>query len=64
VYGFTRNLSEDLQYLYGSRNKFYNEQYDESVLLFGCGKRVLKKNKKIMISYQGAIQFGRNGNSF
>jgi hypothetical protein len=58
----TEILSEDLQYLYGSRNKFYNlpHQYDESVFDFSDAENVLKKNKKIMISYQGAIQFGRN----
>ena len=55
-------LSEDLQVLYGSRKKFYilSHQYDESVFDFSDGGNVLRKNKKIMISYQGAIQFGRN----
>lgn len=55
-------LSEDLQVLYGSRKKFYilPHQYDECVFDFSDGENVLKKNKKIMISYQGAIQFGRN----
>lgn len=55
-------LSEDLQYLYGSRKKFYNlpHQYDASVFDLSNVENVLKKNAKIMISYQGAIQFGRN----
>lgn len=55
-------LSEDLQVLYGSRKKIYilPHQYDESVFDFSDSGNVLKKNKKIMISYQGAIQFGRN----
>ncbi|TRX20915.1 glycosyltransferase family 4 protein [Flavobacterium franklandianum] len=58
----TEILSEDLQYLYGSRKKFYNlpHQYDESVFDLSKMENVYKKNKKIMISYQGAIQFGRN----
>jgi hypothetical protein len=58
----TEVLSEDLQYLYGSRKKFYclPHQYDESVFDFSDVSAVLKKNKKIMISYHGAIQFGRD----
>lgn len=55
-------LSEDLQTLYGSRKKFYilPHQYDETVFDLSGVDDVLRKNKKIMISYQGAIQFGRN----
>ena len=55
-------MSEDLQSLYGSRKKFYNlpHQYDASVFDLSDVSTVLKKNKKIMISYHGAIQFGRN----
>jgi hypothetical protein len=55
-------MSEDLQTLYGCRKKFYNlpHQYDESVFDLSDVSTVLKKNKKIMISYHGAIQFGRN----
>jgi hypothetical protein len=58
----TEILSEDLQYLYGSRKKFYNlpHQYDASVFDLSNVENVYKKNSKIMISYQGAIQFGRN----
>jgi hypothetical protein len=55
-------LSEDLQALFGSRKKFYilPHQYDKTVFDLSEVNHVLKKSKKIMISYQGAIQFGRN----
>jgi hypothetical protein len=55
-------MSEDLQTLYGSRKKFYNlpHQYDASVFDLTDVSSVLKKTKKILISYQGAIQFGRD----
>jgi hypothetical protein len=58
----TEILSEDLQYLYGTRKKFHSlpHQYDESVFDLSNVENVFKKNSKIMISYQGAIQFGRN----
>ena len=57
-----RLLSEDLQALFGSRKKFYNlpHQYDQSVFDLLNVENGFKKNSKIMISYQGAIQFGRN----
>jgi hypothetical protein len=55
-------MSEDLQYLYGSRKKFYNlpHQFDESVFDLSDVSSVLKKKKKILISYHGAIMFGRD----
>lgn len=55
-------MSEDLQSLYGCRKKFYHlpHQYDESVFDLSDVSNVLKKNKKILISYHGAIQFGRD----
>lgn len=55
-------MSEDLQTLYGCRKKFYNlpHQYDASVFDLSDVSNVLKKKKKILISYHGAIQFGRN----
>jgi hypothetical protein len=55
-------MSEDLQSLYGCRKKFYNlpHQYVQSVFDLTDVSTVLKKNKKIMISYHGAIQFGRD----
>lgn len=55
-------MSEDLQSLYGCVKKFYNlpHQYDERVFDLSDVSKVIKKNKKIMISYHGAIMFGRN----
>lgn len=55
-------MSEDLQSLYGCRNKFYNlpHQYDENVFDLTDKKDVLSKKKEILISYHGAIQFGRD----
>lgn len=55
-------MSEDLQSLYGCRKKFYNlpHQYDASVFDLSDVSGVLKKNKKVMISYHGAIMFGRD----
>jgi len=51
-----------MQYLYGSRKKFYvlPHQYDASVFDLTKHKNVFKKNKKITICYHGAIQFGRD----
>lgn len=58
----TETLANDLQYLYGTRKKFYYlpHQYDEKVFDFSDNDYVVKKTKKINISYHGAIQFGRN----
>ena len=55
-------LSEDLQALFGSRKKIYTlpHQYDQSVFDLSNVENGFKKNSKIIISYQGAIQFGRN----
>lgn len=55
-------MSEDLQTLYGCRKKFYNlpHQYAASVFDLSDASAVLKKKKKIMISYHGAIMFGRD----
>ncbi|WP_281336366.1 hypothetical protein [Flavobacterium eburneipallidum] len=55
-------MAEDLQTLYGCRKKFYNlpHQYVESVFDLTDVSTVLKKNKKVLISYHGAIQFGRD----
>ena len=57
----TELLSEDMQYLYGTRKKFHPlpHQYDDSVFDLSDFSTVLKKNKKITITYHGAIQFGR-----
>lgn len=55
-------MSADLQYLYASNKKFYTlpHQFDDSVFDLSDKSKVLKKNKKISISYHGAIMFGRN----
>lgn len=55
-------MSEDMQSLYGCRKKFYHlpHQYDESVFDLSDVGNVLKKNKKVTISYHGAIMFGRD----
>ena len=54
-------MSKDMQYLYGSKKFFYTlpHQYCEQVFDFSDNKDVLKKKKKIVLSYHGAIQFGR-----
>lgn len=58
----TTLLAEDMQYLYGSRKKIHAlpHQYIENVFDLSDVSNVLKKNKKVTISYHGAIQFGRN----
>ena len=55
-------MSEDMQYLYGCSKKFFHlpHQYDATVFDLTDVSDVLKKTKKIVISYHGAIMFGRN----
>jgi len=55
-------MSEDMQFLYGCRKKFYHlpHQYSTSVFDLSDVENVLKKNKKVTISYHGAIMFGRD----
>jgi len=55
-------MSNDLEFLYGTRKKFYTlpHQYVDTVFDLSDTSKVLQKNKKITISYHGAIQFGRN----
>jgi hypothetical protein len=55
-------MSEDMQSLYGCRKKFYHlpHQYDANVFDLSDVGNVMKKTKKIMISYHGAIMFGRD----
>lgn len=54
-------MSNDLEFLYGSRKKFYTlpHQYCESVFDLGDTTSILKKNKKVTIAYHGSIQCGR-----
>jgi hypothetical protein len=55
-------MSEDMQSLYGCRKKFHYlpHQYSESVFDLSDVRHILKKNKKVTISYHGAIMFGRD----
>lgn len=57
-----RYMSNDLEFLYGTKKKFYTlpHQYCENVFDLSDNKAVLSKNKKVTISYHGAIQFGRD----
>jgi hypothetical protein len=55
-------MSRDLQFLYGTKKKFYTlpHQFCEAVFDFSDKSQMLKKGSKVTISYHGAIQFGRN----
>lgn len=55
-------LSNDMEYLYGSKKKFYTlpHQFAEDAFDLSDSVSVLKKGKKITIAYHGAIQFGRD----
>lgn len=55
-------MSHDLQHLYTSKKKFYTlpHQYDASVFDLSDKVQMMKKNKKVNISYHGALMFGRN----
>lgn len=55
-------LSQDLEMLYGSRKKFYTlpHQYDDWVFDLSDASKIFKKSKRILISYHGAIMFGRD----
>ncbi|MGL2964081.1 hypothetical protein ACSVH2_09720 [Flavobacterium sp. RSB2_4_14] len=57
-----RHMSNDLEFLYGTRKKFHTlpHQYADDVFDLSDSKDVVPKNKKVTISYHGAIQFGRN----
>ncbi|ESU25962.1 hypothetical protein FLJC2902T_29730 [Flavobacterium limnosediminis JC2902] len=56
------NMSHDLQHLYAAKKKFYTlpHQFDASVFDLSDKSQVLKKSKKVAISYHGALMFGRN----
>lgn len=58
-------MSHDLQHLYAAKKKFYTlaHQFDLSVFDLSDTTQVLKKSKKVRISYHGAIMFGRNANN-
>ena len=58
----TELLANDMQYLYGTIKKIHYlpHQYDKSAFDLSDVSKVMKKTKKVMILYHGAIQFGRN----
>jgi hypothetical protein len=55
-------MSHDLQYLYASKKKFHTlaHQFDAAVFDLSDTSQMLKKTKKVNISYHGALMFGRN----
>ncbi|MEC3907339.1 hypothetical protein VOI54_09945 [Tamlana sp. 2201CG12-4] len=55
-------MSHDLKCLYAYKKKFFTlpHQFDSSVFDASDTSRVLKKSKKVSISYHGALMFGRN----
>lgn len=55
-------MSQDLEFLYGSRKKFYTlpHQYDESVFSLKIKDSIISKKDFVSISYHGALMFGRN----
>ncbi|MFV8440715.1 hypothetical protein [Flavobacterium sp. LB2P44] len=54
-------MSNDLEFLYGSRKKFYTipHQFSTSVFDLTDIQMVRPKQKKLTIAYHGSIQFGR-----
>ena len=58
-------MSSDMQYLYGSKKKFYTlpHQFSSEAFDLSDKRNMLKKTKKVTISYHGAIQFGRNADN-
>lgn len=56
------NMSHDLQHLYASKKKFHTlpHQFDMSVFDLTDISQMMKKTKKVSISYHGALMFGRN----
>jgi hypothetical protein len=58
-------MSNDLEFLYGSRKKFYTlpHQYDSSVFDLRDIQKIRPKQKKLAIAYHGSIQFGRKINT-
>jgi hypothetical protein len=58
-------MSNDLEFLYGSRKKFYTIPHQFSPLVFDLTEiqKVRPKQKKLTIAYHGSIQFGRKINT-
>lgn len=59
-------MSHDLQQLYASKKKFHTlpHQFDAAVFDLSDKSQMLKKNKRVSISYHGALMFGRNIENF
>lgn len=55
-------MSHDLQNLYASKKHFYTlpHQFDDAVFDLTDTCQMMKKSRKICISYHGALMFGRN----
>lgn len=55
-------MSHDLQQLYASKKKFHTlpHQFDAAVFDLSDTSQMMKKVKKVSISYHGALMFGRN----
>lgn len=58
-------MTKDLEFLYGSRKKFYTlpHQFSASVFDLTDIEKVRPKQKKLTIAYHGSIQFGRQINT-
>lgn len=58
-------MSNDLEFLYGSRKKFHTmpHQFSPSVFDLTDIQKVRPKQKKLTIAYHGSIQFGRKINT-
>ena len=55
-------MSHDLQHLYASKKHFYTlpHQFDDTVFDLTDTRQMIRKSRKISISYHGALMFGRN----
>lgn len=55
-------MSQDLKFLYAYNRPFYTvlHQFDASAFDFANAKNFRKKQRKIQLSYHGALMFGRN----
>jgi hypothetical protein len=55
-------MANDLEFLYGSRKKFFTlpHQFDPNVFDLSDRQHMLFKTKKVTITHHGAIMFGRN----
>lgn len=60
------NMSHDLKQLYNYKKQFYTltHQFDASVFDLTDTSQMIKKAKKVSISYHGALMFGRNIENF